>query len=102
MCFLRRLTACRIVRSRKTRLFLRPTESLAIAAGPGVATHVIAALFPKTCLIFREEAHAFDPLRGFPGVQLRNDQTDRTAVFGWNRRAVMQKSKKRIFVQEVL
>ena len=52
---------------------LRPPKPFPIAARPGIATHVIAAFFPKARLILGEEAHAFDPLGGFPGVKLRNN-----------------------------
>src|SRR2546430_511669 len=62
---------------------------------------MIAAFFPETRLVFGEEAHAFYPLRGFPRVKLRNDQTHRAAVFGRNWRAVMQESEERILIQEV-
>src|ERR1044071_1467261 len=79
-----------------------PAEALAITRTPRDAAHVIAALFPKAGLIVLEEAHAFDPLGRLPGVELRNDQTNRTAMFRWNRLAIMSPGEKRVFVQEVL
>src|SRR5438132_938066 len=74
---------------------------LIIAARPRIAAHVITDLFPETGLVFGEKAHALDPLRGFPRIELRNDQTHRAAVLGRNRRAVMQESEERILIQEV-
>src|SRR6266404_1384663 len=60
-------------RTGMSALQLRPAEPFTIARSPRIAAHVVTALFPEARLIFGEEAHAFDPLRGFPGVQLRND-----------------------------
>src|SRR5687768_18287575 len=74
-----------------------PPEPLAVASRPGIAAHVIATFFPKAGLIFGEEADAFHPLRGLPGVELRNDQAHRAAVVGRNRGAVMHEREQRIF-----
>ena len=41
----------------------RPSESFPIFARPRIAAHVIAAFFPESRLIFRQEANAFDPFR---------------------------------------
>ncbi len=48
--------------SADVRNFLAPAESLTIARSPGIAAHVIAALFPVAGLILFQEAHTFDPL----------------------------------------
>src|SRR5438132_64731 len=58
----------------------RPMTSFPIAVRPRIAAHVIAAFFPETCFVFAETAHALDPLRGSPCVELRNDQTQRRAM----------------------
>src|SRR5712692_10280187 len=68
----------------------RPSESLTVAARPGIAAHVVSAFFPETGLVFGKKAHALNPLCGFPRVELRNDQTHGAAVLGRNRRAIVQ------------
>src|SRR5437879_6886623 len=89
--------AAAIVRRRSSR----PPESFAVAGGPWVSAHVIAALFPEAGLVFGEKADAFNPLRGFPGVELWNDQPHWAAMFSRNRLAVVKKCKQRIFFQEI-
>src|SRR5215475_9873056 len=84
------------------RNHLRPSISLTFTTRPWIAAHVIAALFPISGFILCQKAHALDPLGGFPGVQLGNDQTNRAAVLWRNRRAIMHKGKERVLFQEVL
>src|SRR5438552_18982701 len=57
-----------------------PAKSFSIALPPGIAAHVVTALFPVTRLVLCQKAHAFDPLRRLPGVKLRHDQTHWPAV----------------------
>src|SRR3972149_7636575 len=45
-----------------------------------VATHVIAVYLPESRPVRFSELQAADPLGALPGVQVRNDQTHRTAV----------------------
>src|SRR5947209_572152 len=62
---------------------------------------MVAALFPEASLVLFEEAHALDPLGGFPGVELRDDQADGAAVFGRNRLAVVRPGEERIFGEKI-
>src|SRR5688572_31245175 len=82
--------------------YSRPTESFAITRAPRHTAHVIATFFPVARLIAFEEANAFDPLGRLPRVKLRDDQTNGTAVFGWNRLAVVCPGEERIVFQEIL
>src|SRR5438132_10907644 len=79
----------------------RPTKSFPIAVRPRIAAHVIAAFFPETCFVFGEKAHALDPLRGFPCVELRNDQPHGPAVLRRYWPTAMRVSKQRVFFEEI-
>src|SRR6266567_2060078 len=79
----------------------RPTKSFPVAGRPRIAAHVITAFFPITGLVVFEKAHASNPLRRFPGVELRNDQAHWAAVFRRNRLAVVHESEERIFFEEI-
>src|SRR5919107_1590754 len=78
-----------------------PAEALAVAARPGVAAHVVAAFFPEARLVFGEEAHALDPLRGLPSVEPRDDEAHGAAVLGRDGLAVVRPGEERVFGQEV-
>src|SRR6266516_733863 len=80
----------------------RPAKPFPVAAAPRIAAHVIAALFPVSLLILLEEAHAFDPLRGLPGIKLRHDQAHRAAMLRGNGFAIMRPCEKRILVEKEL
>src|SRR2546422_10524230 len=71
----------------------RPAKSFTVATRPRLAAHVISALFPITGLVVFEKADASDPLRRFPGVELRNDQPHWAAMFRRNRRAIVHESE---------
>src|SRR5215213_4070082 len=82
--------------------FALPAEALAVAAGPRVAAHVVAALLPEARPVFGEEAHALDPLRGLPRVEPRDDEAHGAAVLGRYGPAVVRPREERIFGEEVL
>jgi len=52
---------------------LAPPKPFPVPRAPRYSSHVISAFFPETCLIVFEKADAFDPLSGFPSVELWND-----------------------------
>src|SRR5919107_5875211 len=76
-------------------------ESFAVAAGPGVAAHVVAALLPEAGLVLGEEADALDPLGGLPRVELRDDEADGAAVLGRDGLAVVRPGEEGVFGEEV-
>src|SRR5437588_2058313 len=78
-----------------------PAEALAVAAGPGVAAHVVAALLPEARAVFRKELDALDPLGRLPCVELRDDEADGAAVFGRDGLAVVRPGEERVFGEEV-
>jgi hypothetical protein len=68
---------------------------------PGVAVGVVAVAFPETELMVVEEREAANPLDGFPGVEMRNDQAAGAAVFGGERLAIMIESKEHVGMEEI-
>src|SRR5215207_4364748 len=76
-------------------------EALAVAAGPGVAAHVVAALLPEAGLVLGEEADALDPLGRLPRVEARDDEADRPAVLGRDGPAVVRPREERVLGEEV-
>src|SRR5215213_5230234 len=81
--------------------FALPAEALAVAARPGVAAHVVAALLPEARLVFGEEAHALDPLRGLPRVESGDDEAHGAAVLGRDGLAVVRPREEGVFGEEV-
>src|SRR5438105_2994908 len=78
-----------------------PAEALAVAAGPRVAAHVVAALLPEARAVFVEKLHALNPLGRLPSVEARDDEADGAAVFGRDGLAVVRPSEERVFGEEV-
>jgi hypothetical protein len=54
-----------------------------------VAVHVVAVLLPETGLVVVQEFEAADPLHAFPGIEVGEDQSNRVAVIGRQRFAVV-------------
>src|SRR5215470_5867420 len=71
------------VSQRTLRACTSPTSVSGIALlFPGIAIHVIAALLPKAGFVTFGELEAGYPLGRLPEIQMRHQQTGRTAVVG--------------------
>ena len=68
---------------------------------PGVTVGVIAVALPETELVVVEKLKAADPFDTFPGVQMRDDQTQRAAVLGGEGFTIVFKGKEHIGTQKV-
>src|SRR5262249_46076667 len=64
---------------------------------PGIAVHVITAFFPIACSIAGQKLDGSYPLRAFPRIQTRHNQSQRAAVFSGDWLAIMRIRKKRVF-----
>ena len=62
---------------------------------------MIAVAFPEAEAIFAEKQEAADPLDGFPGIKMRDDEAKRATMLGAERFAVVGVREKNIGASEV-
>src|SRR5438552_13476580 len=68
---------------------------------PGVAIGMIAVALPETEAVVVEQREAADPLDAFPGVEMRNDQAQRCAMFGRERLTIVIEGEENIGLEKV-
>ena len=62
---------------------------------------MIAVALPETEAVVVEQREAADPLDAFPGVEMRNDQAQRCAMFGRERLAIVIEGEENIGLEKV-
>src|SRR5580693_517341 len=68
---------------------------------PRIAVGVIAVAFPEAEAVVVEELKPAHPLHTFPGIEMRDDEAQRTAMFGRQGFAVMLEGEQYIGLQQI-
>ena len=68
---------------------------------PGVAEGVVAVAFPEAKLIVVEKCEAANPLDGFPGIKMGDDEAAGAAVLGGERLAIVIESEQDVGMEQI-
>ena len=68
---------------------------------PRVAVGVVAVAFPEAEAFFAKKKKTANPLDGFPGIEMRNDEAERAAVICGERFAVVGVGEENVGEHEI-
>src|SRR5207245_1586233 len=80
---------------------LQPLSSRIALLAPRIAVRVIPVALPEAQALLIEQQEATHPLHALPSIKMRHDQTQRPAMLGRERRAVVLESEENVGPLEV-